>query len=124
MKAIPKSALSFQESQPARPSGLLARLHIDLPLLTGLLLLAAVGLGVLYSAGDHNMALMQKQMIRLSVGFFALILLAQIHPDHLRRWSPVLYLIGILMLLAVILFGEAGKGAQRWLDLGLSLIHI
>ena len=119
MKDIPKSALSFQESQPARPSGLFARLHIDLPLLTGLLLLAAVGLGVLYSAGDHNMALMQKQLIRLGVGFFALILLAQIHPHHLRRWSPVLYLAGILMLLAVILFGEAGKGAQRWLDLGI-----
>ena len=119
MKDIPKSALSFQESQPARPSGLLARMHIDLPLLTGLLLLAAVGLGVLYSAGDHNMSLLQKQLIRLGVGFSALFLLAQIHPDHLRRWSPVLYLIGILMLLAVILFGEAGKGAQRWLDLGI-----
>ena len=119
MKDMPKSALSFQESQPARPSGLLARMHIDLPLLTGLLLLAAVGLGVLYSAGDHNMSLLQKQLIRLGVGFFALILLAQIHPDHLRRWSPVLYLVGILMLLAVILFGEAGKGAQRWLDLGI-----
>ncbi len=119
MSEIPKSALSFQESQPARPSGLLAWLHIDLPLLTSLVLLAALGLAVLYSAGDREMMLVQKQMIRLGVGFLAMILLAQIHPDHLRRWSPLLYLIGILMLLAVILFGEAGKGAQRWLDLGL-----
>lgn len=119
MREMPKSALSFQESQPARPSGLLAWLHIDLPLLTGLLLLAAFGLVVLYSAGDQNMSLLQKQLIRLGVGFFAMFLLAQLHPDHLRRWSPVLYLVGILMLLAVILFGEQGKGAQRWLDLGL-----
>jgi rod shape determining protein RodA len=119
MSQIPRSALSFQESQPARPSGLLAWLHIDLPLLTGLLLLVALGLAVLYSASDQEMVLVQKQLIRLGVGFFAMFLLAQVHPDHLRRWSPALYLIGILMLLAVILFGEHGKGAQRWLDLGL-----
>lgn len=119
MRQLPRSALSFQESQPARPSGLLAWLHIDLPLLTGLLLLVALGLAVLYSASDQKMVLVQKQLIRLGVGFFAMVLLAQIHPHHLRRWSPALYLIGILMLLAVILFGEHGKGAQRWLDLGL-----
>jgi len=119
MKEMPKLALSFQESQPARPSGLLAWLHIDLPLLTGLLMLAAFGLVVLYSAGDQDMGLVNKQLIRLGVGFFAMILFAQIHPDHLKRWSPPLYLFGILMLLAVILIGEEGKGAQRWLDLGL-----
>jgi rod shape determining protein RodA len=116
---MPKSALSFQDSQPVRPSGTFASLHIDLPLLTSLLLLAAIGLAVLYSAGDQNMILLQKQMIRLGLGFFFMLLLAQLHPDHLRRWSPVLYLLGILLLLAVMLFGEAGKGAQRWLDLGL-----
>ncbi len=119
MREMPRSALSFQESQPARPSGLLAWLHIDMPLLTGLLMLAAFGLVVLYSAGDQDMTLVNKQLIRLGVGFFAMILFAQIHPDHLKRWSPLLYLFGILMLLGVILFGEEGKGAQRWLDLGL-----
>jgi rod shape determining protein RodA len=119
MRDIPKSALSFQDSQPARPSGLLARLHVDLPLLTGLVLLAAFGLVILYSAGDQNISLLQKQLIRLGVGFTTMVLLAQLHPDHLRRWSPLLYTAGILMLLAVILFGEAGKGAQRWLDLGI-----
>lgn len=119
MREMPKSALSFQESQPARASGLLAWLHIDIPLLTSLVLLAALGLAVLYSASDQQMALVNKQMIRLGVGFISMVLVAQIHPDHLRRWSPWLYLLGILMLLAVSLFGEEGKGAQRWLDLGL-----
>jgi rod shape determining protein RodA len=119
MKEMPRSALSFQESHPARSSGLLAWLHIDLPLLTSLLLLAALGLAILYSAGDQEIGLVQKQLVRLCVGFFSMVILAQIHPDHLKRWSPLLYLIGILMLLAVILFGEEGKGAQRWLDLGL-----
>ncbi|MEJ2693528.1 MAG: rod shape-determining protein RodA [Candidatus Thiodiazotropha sp.] len=119
MREIPKSALSFQESQPARPSGLLSWLHIDLPLLTSLLMLAACGLVVLYSAGDQDISLVQRQLIRLGIGFLVMTLLAQIHPDHLKRWSPLLYLTGLLMLAAVMLFGEEGKGAQRWLDLGL-----
>ncbi|EGV51110.1 rod shape-determining protein RodA [Candidatus Endoriftia persephone] len=110
---------SLHESQPARPSGLLAWLHLDLPLLSALLLLCGVSLLVLYSAGDQDMALIQRQAIRFGIAFVALILLAQIHPDHLRRWSPWLYLTGLLMLTAVLAFGETGKGAQRWLDLGL-----
>jgi rod shape determining protein RodA len=113
-----KAHLSFHESQPAQASGLLAWLNIDLPLLSGLLLLAGIGLVILYSAGDQEMGLLQKQLIRLGFGFTAMIVLAQIHPSNFRRWSPWLYGLGILLLLAVILFGELGKGAQRWLDLG------
>ena len=40
-------------------------------------------------------------------------------PATLRRWSPWLYGVGLLMLIAVLVFGEVGKGAQRWLDLGI-----
>ncbi|MCU7921346.1 MAG: rod shape-determining protein RodA [Candidatus Thiodiazotropha sp. (ex Dulcina madagascariensis)] len=114
-----KPHLSLHESQPAQASGLLAWLHIDLPLLSSLLLLAGIGLAILYSAGDKEMELLQKQLLRLGFGFMAMLALAQIHPDNIRRWSPWLYGIGILMLFAVILFGESGKGAQRWLGLGV-----
>ncbi|MEW8552132.1 MAG: FtsW/RodA/SpoVE family cell cycle protein, partial [Candidatus Thiodiazotropha endolucinida] len=94
---------TFYESQPAQASGLLAWLHIDLPLLTGLLILSGVGLSILYSAGDKEMILLQKQLIRLGFGFTAMIVLAQIHPANLRRWSPFLYAAGVLMLIMVIL---------------------
>ncbi|MCU7906229.1 MAG: rod shape-determining protein RodA [Candidatus Thiodiazotropha sp. (ex Epidulcina cf. delphinae)] len=114
-----KPHLSFHESQPAQAGGLLAWLHIDLPLLSSLLLLAGIGLVILYSAGDREMVLLQKQLLRLGFGFMAMLALARTHPDNIRRWSPWLYGAGILMLCAVILFGELGKGAQRWLDLGL-----
>lgn len=119
MNPIPRAGLSLQDSQPARPTGLLSFLHLDLPLLSGLLLLAGVGLVILYSAGDQNMGLVQRQAIRLGLAFGAMTLLAQIHPDDLRRWSPWLFVAGIGMLIAVILIGQTGKGAQRWLDLGL-----
>ncbi len=106
-------------SQPARPMGLLSRLHLDLPLLAGLVLLCGFGLMILYSAGDESQALMQRQAIRMGIGLGALVVLAQISPDHLRRWSPWLFGAGVAMLVAVLVTGEVGKGAQRWLDLGV-----
>ncbi|MET0089192.1 MAG: rod shape-determining protein RodA [Candidatus Thiodiazotropha sp.] len=113
-----KPNIQFHESKPAQAEGLLAWLHIDLTLLSALIILVGIGLAILYSAGDQEFVLLQKQLIRLGFGFVAMITLAQIHPDNFRRWSPWLYGVGIILLLLVILFGELGKGAQRWLDLG------
>ena len=36
----------------------------------------------------------------------------------MRKFSIWLYLGGVALLVAVMFFGEVGKGAQRWLDLG------
>ncbi len=106
-------------SDPNRRQGLLAGFHLDLPLLSGLLLLCGFGLVVLYSAGGQDFAQVQRQMIRLGLAFCVMLIAAQITPSTLQRWTPWLYAIGILMLVAVLLFGEVGKGAQRWLNLGL-----
>ncbi|WP_456414057.1 rod shape-determining protein RodA [Thiolapillus sp.] len=105
-------------SEPARHRGLLARIHMDLPLLTGLLLLCAYGLVILYSASGENLQQVEKQAMRLLIAFGAMFFLAQVHPHTLRRWSPWLYAIGVGLLLAVLVTGVMGKGAQRWLDLG------
>jgi rod shape determining protein RodA len=115
---VAKPRITFHESQPAKAYGLLAWLHIDLPLLLALILLVSIGIAILYSAGDKEAVLLQRQLIRLGFGFVIMIVLAQIHPTNIRRWSPWLYSLGILMLFSVIVFGELGKGAQRWLDLG------
>ncbi len=93
--------------------------HIDGTLLTGLLLLALCGLVVLYSAFDGGFEEVQKQAVRLTVAFGAMVVIAQIPPSSLRRWSPWAYGLGVLMLVAVLLVGDIGKGAQRWLDLGV-----
>ncbi|MCP4995880.1 MAG: rod shape-determining protein RodA [Gammaproteobacteria bacterium] len=108
----------LRESNPARAEGLLADLHLDLPLLTGLLLLCGFGLVVLYSAGSEDIALIMRQMIRLGLAFGVMVALAQVSPAQLRRWSPWLFGIGVMLLLAVLVVGQVGKGAQRWLDLG------
>lgn len=115
---MPRLDTNVTPSQPARQAGLLSGLHLDLPLLTGLVLLCGLGLIVLHSAGDQNTDLVQRQLVRLALGFGMLLLLAQIPPVQLQRWSPWLFALGVLMLIAVLVMGQIGKGAQRWLDLG------
>ncbi|WP_296802101.1 rod shape-determining protein RodA [Thiolapillus sp.] len=91
---------------------------MDLPLLTGLLLLCAYGLVILYSASGENLHQVERQAVRLLIAFGVMFFLAQVHPHTLRRWSPWLYGIGVTLLVAVLVAGVVGKGAQRWLDLG------
>jgi rod shape determining protein RodA len=95
------------------------RHHLDLPLLIGLLVLALMGLVVLYSAGSQNIDLILRQILRLALGFGAMFVVAQITPQQLNRWSIWIYGIGTLLLILVLVTGEVGKGAQRWLDLGV-----
>jgi rod shape determining protein RodA len=106
---------------PARgaSTGLLARFHLDTPLLTGVFLASTIGLVVLYSAGQENDGLLYRQLIRLLIGFTVMVTMAQIPSRRLRQWSPWVFVLGIILLVAVLLAGDVGKGAQRWLDLGV-----
>ena len=106
-------------SDASHSHGLFRRLHIDPPLLVGLLLLAGFGLIILYSAGGEDMSQIWRQAIRLGVAFAAMLFMAQINPDTLQRWSHWIFGLGLAMLLAVLVLGVVGKGAQRWLDLGV-----
>ncbi|MEX0707903.1 MAG: rod shape-determining protein RodA [Woeseia sp.] len=107
----------------AAPLGDMARLlrslHIDGPLLGALLLICGFGLVVLYSAVGRNMDLWLQQCVRLSVALACLFVVAQLPPDWLRRWTPWGYLAGLTLLSLVLILGEVGQGAQRWLDLGV-----
>lgn len=94
-------------------------LHLDGQLLTALLLLSGAGLIILYSAVNQNLDELQRQIIRLCVAFTFMVVLAQISPATLRRWTPWVFMAGLAMLMLVLFFGTIGKGAQRWLDLGL-----
>ncbi len=94
-------------------------LYLDPFLLMGLLAVSALGLMMLYSAGQRDLNLVIGQAIRLGLGFIIMLTLAQLPPRYFRFWSPWIYLVGILLLLAVMVVGDISKGAQRWLDLGV-----
>jgi len=93
--------------------GLFARLHLDLPLITGLVLLCGYGLLILFSASGQSGTHVERQALRLGIAFVVMIALAQVSPEQIRRWSPWLFAFGVAMLVAVLLVGDVGKGAQR-----------
>ena len=94
-------------------------LQLDGPLVAGLGLIAAFGLVVLYSASGQSVATVVRTALRLLLGTVALVLLARVNPNFLRRATPWLYVAGCVLLLIVAAIGHVGMGAQRWLNLGL-----
>jgi len=94
------------------------RIHIDIPLLLALLTLMAFSLTIVYGASGQNIAMMKAQLIRMGIALVAMFVIAQFSPSTLRRWSVPLFGLGLALLVATLLFGHVGKGAQRWLNLG------
>jgi len=105
-----------QEQQETRT--LWQKFHIDIPLLLGILSLMALGLFIVYSADGQDMAIVYRKGRSLLVGLVVMLFIAQIPPLIYRKWAVPVFIVGLLMLVSVLLFGHVGKGAQRWLDLG------
>ena len=119
MKNLRKSFYFYRQTHAVQPISLLQRFHIDLPLLSSLLALIVSGLIVLYSASNQNISMMLQQIIRLIIALIIMFIFAQIPPEKYRLWAPWLFLTGSLLLVTVLIIGHIGKGAQRWLDLGM-----
>jgi len=107
-----------QFEPPSALGNLLRKLHIDVPLFITLFLAAMVSFVILYSAGSQNMGILMRQAARVGLAFGLMTLLAHVNPYQFKRYSAVLFALGILLLIAVLIMGQIGKGAQRWLDLG------
>ncbi|MEH0687686.1 rod shape-determining protein RodA [Vibrio cholerae] len=97
---------------------LFERFHLDLPLLLGLLVLMGFGLVVMYSASGQSLAMMDRQAMRMALSLGVMLLLAQVPPRTYEALAPVMFIGGVILLFGVLFFGEASKGAQRWLNLG------
>jgi rod shape determining protein RodA len=97
---------------------LLLALHLDGALFTGLCLLAAIGLVIVYSASGASAPMLQAQVFKLVLASVVLLVLAQVPVRLIRASAPWLYLMGLLLLLVVAAKGDVAMGARRWLDLG------
>jgi rod shape determining protein RodA len=98
---------------------LLEALHLDGPLLIGVLAVCTAGLVVLFSAGGEDVGVFLRQATRVAIGLAVLVAAAQVPPRVLRALAPWAYAGGVMLLVAVALVGEISMGAQRWLDLGI-----
>ena len=91
----------------------------DLPLALGLMLLAAIGLTIMFSAGfDHGTRFVDHAR-NMALGFGVMFVMAQLPPQRLMRLAVPLYTLGVALLIATALFGITKKGATRWLNIGI-----
>src|ERR1044072_1354115 len=114
-------ALDTSRTQRTLTGGaqLLLALHLDGPLFVALCLVGAVGTIVLFSASGQSIPMLEAQLLRFALGLVAMIMLAQIPPRLIRAIAPWAYVIGLVLLFAVMFLGDISMGAQRWLDLGV-----
>jgi len=98
-------------------------IHLDGYLLLALSLLMLLGLVVLYSATGEDFHRVTSQVVNLAVALGVMWLVANIPPQHLARLGLPVYVIGLLLLLGVALFGEVSHGARRWLHIGVTRIQ-
>lgn len=64
-----------------------------------------------------------RQFTRTGAAFVLMITVAQIPPKYYAKLSVYLYVVGVVLLIMVELFGDISKGAQRWLNLGVVRIQ-
>ncbi|HMS26534.1 MAG TPA: rod shape-determining protein RodA [Burkholderiaceae bacterium] len=91
----------------------------DVPLIVAVALLACVGLVAMYSSGyDHGTRFVdhaRNMLIAATVMF----VVAQIPPQRLMELAVPLYTVGVVLLIAVAIFGITKKGARRWINVGV-----
>lgn len=110
--------LNGEEKVYRKNKTLMDSLHLDVWLLIGIFLLVLTSLLILFSASNGDIAIIERHLVRVGFAFILLLVFAQIPPNIISFYTPWIFTAGIIMLLMVLFFGEFGKGAKRWLDLG------
>ena len=91
----------------------------DGPLAFAVFLLACLGMLIMYSSGyDHGTRFVDHGRNMLIAGAIMFVV-AQIPPSKLMAWAVPVYSVGVILLVAVALFGITKKGSTRWLNLGV-----
>ncbi len=108
-----------QTENEKRLSSIWFRFHIDWPLLLGILTLMAISIALVYSAGGQDIDMVIRQAMKLGIGVGVMLVVAQVSPFFYQKWAPHIFFVGVGLLITVLIVGDMGKGAQRWLNLGV-----
>ena len=98
----------------------LGKLHLDPILLIALLLLCCVGIFILYSASNQSVSMIKSEILRMGIGLLVMLVFAQISPKRYQEWAPIIFGVGLFLLVMVLLVGTVDNGARRWLNLGFT----
>ncbi len=97
--------------------------HVDVPLLKITVLLMLVGLMTVFSATWSGQERMPSQLMNMTAALGLMFVVARIPPQRLMQMAWPMYLLGLVLLVLVMLFGIKVNGAKRWLSLGFTRIQ-
>ncbi len=85
-------------------------------LLVFILITSIYGLILLYSASNQNLDLIYKQSIRLLFFILLMFIVSTISISKIRAITPILYLLGLFLLIFSLFFGKTVNGSVRWIS--------
>jgi rod shape determining protein RodA len=92
--------------------------HLDGILLILVLLLLGISLAVVASASGQSPVRISGHLINMGLALSLMVVIANVPPHLLSKVGPPLFVVGVVLLIGVALFGEIRNGARRWLNLG------
>ncbi|WP_438987735.1 rod shape-determining protein RodA [Marivivens donghaensis] len=106
------------------PTGFRKLLFLNWPIILLLCAISSAGFIMLYSvAGGSINPWLEPQLKRFALGMAVMLGIAMIPIWFWRNVSAVGYIVSVLLLIAVELFGEVRMGAQRWINLGFMVLQ-
>lgn len=93
---------------------------LDGPLSLLLLILVGYATVVMVSASPERLGMLA---LNTSIAFVVMWVAAKTPPSRMMSAALPLYALGVLLLIAVALFGDVSKGARRWLNIGVTRIQ-
>ena len=97
--------------------------HLDGPLMGLLAVLLLISTAAVFSASGEDTDRIVAHLTNIGVALGAMLLVAHIPPQRLMQFAPPAYVLGLLLLLGVALFGVVVNGSRRWLELGITRIQ-
>ena len=96
---------------------------IDGPLFAIVVCLLALGLATLYSAAYQAPGRVGAQALNVVLAIALMWIAAQTPPQVFMRYAIPAFVVVLLMLAGVALFGDVRNGARRWLPLGFASLQ-
>ena len=95
--------------------------YFDIPLQVAMLLLAIVGLTLLYSTtlSSGSNSIFVRQALFLLVGLAGFLFFSFFDYHALAKANRVIYVVFIILLIYLVVLGSHIKGSKRWIDLGI-----
>ena len=105
----------------------------DKPLAASAAVLSCIGLLFIYSASSYSAELqygdafryVETQAVALALGIAAMFAVSFVRPEKIKKYSFVLFAVGVALLAAVFVpgFGVESYGAKRWINLGFFTVQ-